>query len=190
MTKSENFAPLLNRFISDPELISFCLNWFDYYVGDWFFTSGASSTGKFHPKFAQGEGGLVRHTKAVILFAVEMIKLAPYCYLPEQYKNYIIAAAALHDTRKYGRMEYDREAFYKYHGEIAALDIYEALEGWGYLENHPDAWLMTDAIHSHMGQWCESYQDRPMTKIAEAIHLADYMASRPFIDIPSFGEDE
>lgn len=30
---------------------------------DYFFTIPASSTGKYHPQYALGEGGLVRHTK-------------------------------------------------------------------------------------------------------------------------------
>lgn len=33
-------------------------------VPDYFFTVAASSTGKYHPNYALGEGGLVRHTKA------------------------------------------------------------------------------------------------------------------------------
>lgn len=33
---------------------------------DYFFTIPASSTGKNHPPFALGEGGLVRHTKCVV----------------------------------------------------------------------------------------------------------------------------
>ena len=32
---------------------------------DYFFEIEASSTGKYHPKFASGEHGLVRHTKVV-----------------------------------------------------------------------------------------------------------------------------
>ena len=33
---------------------------------DYFFTIPASSTGKNHPPFSLGEGGLVRHTKCVV----------------------------------------------------------------------------------------------------------------------------
>ena len=36
-------------------------------VPDHFWEDGASASGKFHPKFAQGIGGLVRHTKAVVM---------------------------------------------------------------------------------------------------------------------------
>ena len=38
---------------------------------DYFFNVPASSTGKYHPEFSLGDGGLVRHTK----FAVNSIKV-------------------------------------------------------------------------------------------------------------------
>ena len=33
---------------------------------NYFFTIPASSSGKFHPSFSLGEGGLVRHTKCMV----------------------------------------------------------------------------------------------------------------------------
>lgn len=35
-------------------------------VNEKFFTEPASSTGKYHPDYAQGEGGLYRHTCAAV----------------------------------------------------------------------------------------------------------------------------
>ena len=40
---------------------------------DYFFEVPASSTGKYHPKFASGDGGLVRHTKAAVRIAYELL---------------------------------------------------------------------------------------------------------------------
>ena len=40
---------------------------------DYFFEVAAASTGKYHPKYAQGEGGLVRHTKAAVKIAYELL---------------------------------------------------------------------------------------------------------------------
>ena len=34
-----------------------------------FWTIPASSTGKYHPEYASGDGGLIRHTKAVVRVA-------------------------------------------------------------------------------------------------------------------------
>ena len=41
---------------------------------DYFFEIPASSTGKYHPSFALGEGGLVRHTKAAVRIGHELLE--------------------------------------------------------------------------------------------------------------------
>ena len=41
---------------------------------DYFYHVEASSSGKYHPAFALGEGGLVRHTKVAVKMADEIIK--------------------------------------------------------------------------------------------------------------------
>ena len=56
-------------------------------VPDYFWTDGASSSGKYHPQFAQGEGGLVRHTKAVVMFAEELLRMSSYAYMRDSYKD-------------------------------------------------------------------------------------------------------
>ena len=43
------------------------------WLPDYFFEVPASSTGKYHPKYALGEGGLVRHTKAAVRIAYELL---------------------------------------------------------------------------------------------------------------------
>ena len=80
-------------------------------VPDYFWADGASSSGKYHPQFAQGEGGLVRHTKAVVMFAEELLRMSSYAYMKEEYKDYVIAACIVHDTCKYGMTEYDKEQY-------------------------------------------------------------------------------
>ena len=44
------------------------------------------------------------------------------------------------------------------------------------------------AIRCHMGQWSER-ENRPFTNIDRCVHMADYMASRSFIDIPQVSEE-
>ena len=41
---------------------------------DYFFEVAAASTGKYHPKYAQGTGGLVRHTKSAVRIAYELLE--------------------------------------------------------------------------------------------------------------------
>jgi hypothetical protein len=40
-----------------------------------------------------------------------------------------------------------------------------------------------------MGQWSTEKEDRPFTSVDRCVHMADYMASRNFIDIPSIMEE-
>lgn len=45
---------------------------------DYFFKVAASSTGKYHPAYALGDGGLMRHTKAVLRIYNYIIGLEQY----------------------------------------------------------------------------------------------------------------
>ena len=40
-----------------------------------------------------------------------------------------------------------------------------------------------------MGQWSTDKEDRPFTQIDRCVHMADYMASRSFIDIPNLVQE-
>ena len=42
---------------------------------DYFFSVSASSTGKYHPSFSLGNGGLLRHTKVVVKIAYELLAI-------------------------------------------------------------------------------------------------------------------
>lgn len=152
---------------------------------DYFWTDGASSSGKYHPAFSQGMGGLVRHTKAVVMFAEELLRMSSYSYMREEYKDYVIAACILHDTAKYGISEYDKKE-YKNHARNAA-DAFQSY-CWVNIPYAPSEFLL-NAIRSHMGQWSTEQEDRPFTSIDRCVHMADYMASRSFIDIPSITEE-
>ena len=152
---------------------------------DYFWTDGASSSGKYHPQFAQGEGGLVRHTKAVVMFAEELLRMSSYAYMKEEYKDYVIAACILHDTAKYGIGEFDK-AEYKNHAANAAKAFADYAEQ--VMDYKPSEFLL-NAIRSHMGQWSTEKEDRPFTNIDRCVHMADYMASRSFIDIPQITEE-
>ena len=153
-------------------------------VPDYFWTDGASSSGKYHPEFAQGEGGLVRHTKAVVMFAEELLRMSSYAYMREEYKDYVIAACILHDTAKYGICEYNK-ADYKNHAKNAAWAFKMFCRECDY---EPSEYLL-EAMKAHMGQWSTDKEDRPFTNIDRCVHMADYMASRSFIDIPQISAE-
>jgi hypothetical protein len=57
-----------------------------------------------------------------------------------------------------------------------------------YCHYRPSEFLL-NAITAHMGQWTTDREDRPFTSIDRCVHMADYMASRSFIDIPQITEE-
>ena len=156
----------------------------DEYVPDYFWEIGASSSGKYHPSFSQGVGGLVRHTKAVVMFAEELLRMSSYMYMSDEHKDYVIMACILHDTCKYGIDEYDKDE-YKNHARNACVLVDGA---WADYFGSQCSEFFLSAIRCHMGQWSER-EDRPFTNIDRCVHMADYMASRSFIDIPQIREE-
>lgn len=180
---------LFNReldLINDTLLRNLVREYLEDFTPDYFWTDGASSSGKYHPQFSQGEGGLVRHTKAVVLFAEELLRMSSYAYMPQDYKDYVIAACLIHDTAKYGVVEYDK-TFYKHHAANAA----SAFEDFCYeMHNgYKPHYLLLNAVRAHMGQWSTEKEDRPFTQVDRCVHMADYMASRSFIDIPQISAE-
>lgn len=172
--------------IQSEDFRDFVRFYFDDKVGNWFWKSGASSTGNFHPKFAQGEGGLARHTKAVVKFCLELLRMSTYAYMKDTYKDYAIMACLLHDTCKYGTGNDIDKTCYPIHGELAAEQVAQA---WFEFFGAPAPELLCMAIRSHMGQWVENKENRPFTNIDRLVHLSDYIASRNFIDIPQITDE-
>ena len=54
MKKSEHFSRELELIVNE-DLRMAVKSYLDEYVPDYFFEIGASSTGKYHPKFSQGQ---------------------------------------------------------------------------------------------------------------------------------------
>lgn len=171
--------------LESEDLRDFARWYLDNYVGDWFWKSGASASGKYHPVFAQGEGGLVRHTRAVCMVCEELLRMSSYAYMKAEYKDYARLACLLHDTHKYGGFIENHDC-YKDHGFRASGVVREA---WDAFFDEPAPEMLLLAIKSHMGQWTENREDRPFTNIDRLVHLSDYIASRPFWDIPQLCEE-
>lgn len=174
------------QLIESEDLRDFVRFFFNEKCGEWFWKSGASASGKYHPVFTHGEGGLVRHTRAVALVCEELLRMSTYAYMKSEYKDYARVACLLHDTRKYGSGDTEDKNCYKNHGRLAADAVAAA---WFEFFGNPCPELLTMAIRSHMGQWVEDREDRPFTNIDRLVHMADYIASRPFWDIPTLTEE-
>ena len=172
--------------LESEDLRDFARFYLDKWVGNWFWKSGASSSGKYHPAFAQGEGGLVRHTRAVCMVCEELLRMSTYAYMRAEYKDYARLACLLHDTCKYGDRDVENHDCYKEHGAIAASNVAVA---WDSFFEEPAPELLLMAIRAHMGQWVENKDERPFTNIDRLVHLSDYIASRSFWDIPIINFD-
>ena len=88
-------------FIRDPEVKEIVKDLVQK-LPEYFFNVAASSTGKYHPKYALGEGGLVRHTQSAVRIANELFELEMFKPL-EPEKDFIISALILHDGLKHGQ---------------------------------------------------------------------------------------
>ena len=168
--------------IKDENWRAVVADYLDCFVPAYFWTDGASSSGKYHPAFSQGEGGLVRHTKAVVMFAEELLRMSSFMYMKEHWKDYVIIACILHDTAKYGTQDEPNKDEYRNHAPNASKAFNEYCDG-----EAPE--LLLNAITGHMGQWSTDKDDRPQTPIDRCVPLADYIASRAFMDIPVITEE-
>ena len=99
-----------------------------------------------------------------------------------EYKDFARVACLLHDTCKYGEGDEIDKTAYKNHGAIASNKVADA---WFVFFGTQAPELLLMAIRSHMGQWTENREERPFTQIDRLVHLADYIVSRNFWDIPT-----
>lgn len=150
-------------------------------VPEEFWTAAASSTGKYHPAFSSGESGLVRHTRAAVWFAQQMLELedAPLAYM----KDYIYAALILHDTAKHGVPW----------GEHTVFEHPLLVEKYLCQDELPivlwQKWLgINRLISTHMGQWRQSkYSNVELPRIIDNaqyfVHTCDLLASKKDISL-------
>ena len=153
---------------------------------DYFFEIPASSTGKYHPSFSLGEGGLVRHTKAAVRIAYELLNNNTVgAKFTDKDKELIIMALVLHDGVKSG-MEHSKYTKFD-HPLLVSKLIMENKDKLS-LEVD-DIRMLCSMIESHMGEWTyDSYQQRevlpkPRTAEQRFVHMCDFLASRKFLDI-------
>ena len=151
---------------------------------DYFYEVPASSTGKYHPSFSLGNGGLLRHTKAAVRIAVELFNDISLQNFTDDEKDLIIMALTLHDGLKSGKTKSEYTLFE--HPILMAEFIKESKDE---LElTNDEITFVSDAIKTHMGPWTKNYKgeevlEPPTTKYQRFVHMCDYLASRKFLDI-------
>lgn len=158
---------------------------------DYFFEVAASSTGKYHPSFSLGEGGLLRHTKTAVRIAYEMFQDESISgAFNENEKDMMIMALILHDGLKHGD---PKEEYVKFDHPLLICDrIRENKEKTTLTDN--EILALTNMIESHMGPWnTNKYSDVvlpiPKNKYQKFVHMCDFLSSRKFLDV-KFENDE
>ena len=143
----------------------------------------ASSTGKYHPAYSLGEGGLMRHQIAVVRFLNFFLELEQYNKIIHSRERDLLRVAGLiHDGRKSGsQSDYERSKYTKFDHPIQMAAVIRSYDG-KYL-NHNEIELIAHCIESHMGSWNVDKKTgeclpKPEDLYQELVHLADYLASR------------
>jgi len=158
---------------------------------DYFFKVAASSTGKYHPDFALGDGGLLRHTKFAARIAYEFYQDESITSIfTQDEKDMMIFALILHDGLKLGLKE---EKYTRFDHPILMAN---------YIKDNKDKLTLDDneiefissCIETHMGPWTTDYQGnevlkKPSNKYQKFVHMCDYLASRKFIETKFNGNE-
>jgi len=155
---------------------------------DYFYVIPASSSGKYHPDYALGNGGLVRHTKAAVKIAQELLQNNTIGdSFKEREKDLILYSLLLHDGLKGGLTKEEHTVF---EHPLLMADFIKKNSAL----NNEDIDLLTSMVGSHMGQWNTNKYSKfvlplPTTKYQKFVHMCDYLASRKFIEIKFEGNE-
>ncbi len=153
---------------------------------DYFFEIEASSTGKYHPKFTLGPGGLVRHTKAAVRMGYELLNNPS---IGDKYtsreKDLMLIALTLHDGLKHGipKDRYTRAN----HPLLICNHLKDHKEEIKLKEEELN--FILSVISTHMGPYNTDYLTKeeilpkPKDKYQNFVHMCDYLASRKFLSI-------
>ena len=183
MTEQQNkmIAPILETIVND-DIREFAAALVDG-LPDYIWHVGASSTGKYHPEYSLGEGGLMRHQIAVVRFLNFFFELEQYnSRFTSREMDLMRIAGLVHDGRKSGeQVDYEHSKYTKFDHPIQMANVVRSFDG-KYL-NHDELEFIAHCIESHMGQWNTDRKSsvvlhKPTDDYQRFVHLADYLASR------------
>lgn len=164
---------------------------------DYFYQVAASSSGKYHPSYAQGEEGLVRHTQAAVRIANELFNNHSIQNFTEEEQDIIRVSLLLHDGVKHGVngsshtvsthpivvVKYLEDKYYEVDEDTLPEEVIDIMED-GYLWED-----ISNCISSHMGEWNTDYKTekeilpKPNSEMERFVHLCDYLASRKLLEV-------
>ena len=153
-----------------------------------FWTMPAATTGKYHPAISLGEGGLIRHTRAVVRLACHLAAMRGIEVGTGEH-DIIVASSILHDCCK----KNDNEKYTAFmHPQRAADLIWQQATllaaGGEDAERDAAARTISSIVACHMGRWNVNTRTgetlpTPLTPMQQLVHTADYLASRKDITL-------
>lgn len=147
----------------------------------------ASSSGRYHSIISLGEGGLMRHTLALVrmlnyMLEVESVKNQ---FTPRE-RDLLRIAGLMHDTRKSGSQEdYELSKGTIFDHPLKAAEVIMGIDGISDEEKN----FIAKVISCHMGAFNTSARmpgvelPVPQDKYDIIVHLCDYIVSRKDIEL-------
>lgn len=152
---------------------------------DYFYEVAASSTGKYHPEYALGEGGLVRHTKAAVTIAQDLLGLEMYGRYSESEHDNILVTLLLHDGMKHGR---NGGKYTVFTHPLEIVDFLREMDRWDEYMSDEDFEQICGGLAAHTGQWNTDRRSsvvlpKPISAFEKFVHQCDYLASRRYLEV-------
>lgn len=151
----------------------------------YFYDVASSSSGKYHPSYALGKGGLVRHTLASGLIALELFGNTTITgEFTAREKYLMLSAIVLHDTFKLGK---EKERYTVTEHPLLASKFIREFEQIHIKKNEVE--IIAKCIDTHMGEWNknsktgEEVLDKPESDMQKFVHMCDYLASRKLLEV-------
>lgn len=158
---------------------------------DYFYEIPASSTGKYHPRYAASESGLVKHTKVAVKIANELLNNNTIgSAFSTREKDLMLMSLLLHDGLKSGLPKQRYTAFD--HPLLVANFIRDNKEKLTLTNDEVE--FIAQVIETHMGEWNTSPYSKvvlplPKNKWQKFVHMCDFLASKKFLEVPFVGND-
>lgn len=155
---------------------------------EYFWRIPASSSGKYHPPWANRDGGLVLHTKVVTYLVKQLFKMI--IVDPSWLLDICYSAAILHDIAKNGLP--DSGYTTTDHGASASIILWTCYERTGAVQGMvslDEFCQIHEAIRLHYGVFTDKKEVRSCLQLSGPsliVHLADAIAAEPDFSLPSF----
>jgi len=177
------------KMINSKEIRQFVIDMFEELCPDYFWTVPCSTSGKYHPQYALGVGGLIRHVKSAIWWGIELSRALEM----ERYHDEMVATLLLHDLIKNGKgLDSNGRPLESGVTGTHGVALAALISDDGYDDSTMPEWKETicGGIAAHMGIWTTNPAFRPKGPFENLIHLADYCASRKVDELINILEEE